>query len=55
MTTPLLTPCGRSRPEPAGWRLRLMLEGVPMPWNWPVEVNYHDAKGLLPLADGSHP
>ena len=33
-------------PEPAGWRLRLMLETVPMPWNWPVEVNYHEAKAF---------
>jgi 5-histidylcysteine sulfoxide synthase/putative 4-mercaptohistidine N1-methyltranferase len=29
-----------------GWRLRLMLEEVPMPWNWPVEVNYHEAKAF---------
>jgi 5-histidylcysteine sulfoxide synthase/putative 4-mercaptohistidine N1-methyltranferase len=28
------------------WRLRLMLEEVPMPWNWPVEVNYHEAKAF---------
>jgi 5-histidylcysteine sulfoxide synthase/putative 4-mercaptohistidine N1-methyltranferase len=33
-------------PEPAGWRLRLVLETVPMPWNWPVEVNYHEAKAF---------
>ena len=26
------------------WRLRLMLEEVNMPWDWPVEVNYHEAK-----------
>jgi 5-histidylcysteine sulfoxide synthase/putative 4-mercaptohistidine N1-methyltranferase len=26
------------------WRLRLMLEEVAMPWDWPVEVNYHEAK-----------
>ncbi|MBS1211894.1 MAG: hypothetical protein H6R26_510, partial [Proteobacteria bacterium] len=30
----------------AGWRLRLMLEEVPMPWDWPVEVNYHEAKAF---------
>ena len=29
-----------------GWRLRLMLEEVPMPWDWPVEVNYHEAKAF---------
>jgi len=28
------------------WRLRLMLEEVPMPWNWPVETNYHEAKAF---------
>lgn len=33
-------------PGPAGWRLRLMLEEVAMPWNWPVEVNYHEAKAF---------
>lgn len=26
-----------------GWTLRLMCEEVPMPWDWPVEVNYHEA------------
>ncbi|HEX7342258.1 MAG TPA: 5-histidylcysteine sulfoxide synthase [Rhodanobacteraceae bacterium] len=26
------------------WRLRLMTEEVPMPWNWPVEVNALEAK-----------
>lgn len=26
-----------------GWHLRLMTEVVPMPWNWPVEVNCHEA------------
>lgn len=28
------------------WRLRLMTEVVPMPWDWPVEVNYHEAKAF---------
>lgn len=28
------------------WWLRLMTEEVPMPWNWPVEVNYHEAKAF---------
>lgn len=27
-----------------GWYLRLMAEEIPMPWNWPVSVNYHEAK-----------
>ena len=31
------------RLTPQGWTLRLMLEEIPMPWNWPVEVNYHEA------------
>jgi 5-histidylcysteine sulfoxide synthase len=26
------------------WQLRLMTEEVGMPWDWPVEVNYHEAK-----------
>jgi len=29
-----------------GWKLRLMTEEVPMPWDWPVEVNYHEAKAF---------
>ncbi len=29
-----------------GWHLRLMTEEVPMPWNWPVEVNYLEAKAF---------
>lgn len=28
------------------WQLRLMTEIVDMPWNWPVEVNYHEAKAF---------
>ncbi len=28
------------------WRLRLLAEEVPMPWDWPVEVNYHEAKAF---------
>ncbi|MBS1159013.1 MAG: ovoA [Proteobacteria bacterium] len=28
------------------WRLRLMLEEVPMPWDWPVETNYHEARAF---------
>ncbi|WP_426664246.1 5-histidylcysteine sulfoxide synthase [Rhodanobacter aciditrophus] len=29
-----------------GWHLRLMTGEVPMPWDWPVEVNYHEAKAF---------
>jgi len=29
-----------------GWQLRLMTEEIPMPWNWPVEVNFHEAKAF---------
>jgi 5-histidylcysteine sulfoxide synthase/putative 4-mercaptohistidine N1-methyltranferase len=32
--------------SPEGWRLRLMTEEVEMPWDWPVEVNYHEAKAF---------
>lgn len=28
------------------WNLRLMLEEVAMPWDWPVEVNYLEAKAF---------
>ena len=28
------------------WLLRLMTEEIPMPWDWPVEVNYHEAKAF---------
>ncbi len=30
----------------SAWHLRLMAEEVPMPWDWPVEVNYHEAKAF---------
>ncbi len=29
-----------------GWHLRLMTEEISMPWDWPVEVNYHEAKAF---------
>jgi len=29
-----------------GWFLRLMTQEVPMPWAWPVEVNYLEAKAF---------
>lgn len=28
------------------WYLRLMTEEIEMPWDWPVEVNYHEAKAF---------
>jgi 5-histidylcysteine sulfoxide synthase/putative 4-mercaptohistidine N1-methyltranferase len=28
------------------WELRLMTKEIPMPWDWPVEVNYHEAKAF---------
>lgn len=34
------------RKKPDGWYLRLMTAEAPMPWNWPVEVNYHEAKAF---------
>ncbi|MDR2875741.1 MAG: 5-histidylcysteine sulfoxide synthase [Methylobacillus sp.] len=33
-------------PDGDGWRLRLMTEEVAMPWDWPAEVNYHEAKAF---------
>ncbi|MEQ1602333.1 MAG: 5-histidylcysteine sulfoxide synthase [Methylophilaceae bacterium] len=32
--------------QSSGWALRLMTEEVPMPWDWPVDVNYHEAKAF---------
>ena len=32
--------------EETGFRLRLMAEEIPMPWNWPVEVNCHEARAF---------
>lgn len=29
-----------------GWKLRLMTTEIEMPWSWPVEVNYHEAKAF---------
>jgi 5-histidylcysteine sulfoxide synthase/putative 4-mercaptohistidine N1-methyltranferase len=28
------------------WRLRTMASEIPLPWNWPVEVNYLEAKAF---------
>lgn len=28
------------------WQLRLMTEEISMPWDWPAEVNYHEAKAF---------
>ncbi len=28
------------------WRLRLMLEEIAMPWDWPVETNCHEARAF---------
>lgn len=28
------------------WKLRLMAEEINMPWSWPAEVNYHEAKAF---------
>lgn len=30
----------------AEWQLRVMTEEIPMPWDWPVDVNYHEAKAF---------
>ncbi|WP_038166359.1 5-histidylcysteine sulfoxide synthase [Thiomonas sp. FB-6] len=32
--------------EGAHWKLRLMCEVVDMPWNWPVETNFHEAQAF---------
>ena len=33
-------------PGDDGWKLRCMVQEVPMPWNWPVEVNQLEAKAF---------
>ncbi|TAM11989.1 MAG: 5-histidylcysteine sulfoxide synthase [Nevskiaceae bacterium] len=33
-------------PDGNGWRLRLMTQEVPMPWNWPVAVNDLEARAF---------
>ncbi|THF62183.1 5-histidylcysteine sulfoxide synthase [Pseudothauera rhizosphaerae] len=33
-------------PDGGGWRLRLLAEEVPMPWDWPVETNCHEARAF---------
>ncbi len=35
------------RPGEQGWRLRLLAEEIEMPWNWPVEVNCHEARAYV--------
>lgn len=30
----------------ANWLLRVMTEEITMPWDWPVDVNYHEAKAF---------
>ena len=32
--------------QDGGWLLRTMSEEIPLPWNWPVEVNYLEAKAF---------
>jgi len=32
--------------KPSGYRLRCLAEEIPMPWNWPVEVNQLEAKAF---------
>src|SRR5699024_4518379 len=34
------------------WHLRLMTEEVPMRWNWPVEVNAHEARAFCRWKSG---
>lgn len=34
------------RKKDEGYFLRLMTEEIPMPWNWPVEVNYLESKAF---------
>lgn len=36
----------RDAATPGGWKLRLLAEEVPMPWNWPVETNCLEARAF---------
>jgi putative 4-mercaptohistidine N1-methyltranferase len=31
---------------PSGWQYRLMTQVIDMPWDWPVDVKYHEAKAF---------
>ena len=33
-------------PDGKAWKLRLLAEEVPMPWDWPAEVNAHEARAF---------
>lgn len=33
-------------PDAGGWKLRLLAEEVPMPWDWPVETNCLEARAF---------
>lgn len=32
--------------EGESWKLRLVYQEIPMPWNWPVEINFLEAKAF---------
>ncbi len=36
----------RDTTEPGNWKLRLLAEEVSMPWDWPVETNYHESRAF---------
>ena len=36
----------RDAASPDGWKLRLLAEEVPMPWDWPVETNCLEARAF---------
>lgn len=40
------------RKDETGYRLRLVAEEIEMPWNWPVEVNYLEAKAFCNWKSG---
>ncbi|MDN5874378.1 MAG: 5-histidylcysteine sulfoxide synthase, partial [Sinobacteraceae bacterium] len=44
-THPTFWVADTNAPEP-DWRLRLMTHEMPMPWNWPVEVNNLEARAF---------
>ncbi|MCQ8896395.1 5-histidylcysteine sulfoxide synthase [Limnobacter humi] len=36
----------RNASSPGAWALRLLSRETPMPWNWPVETNCHEARAF---------
>jgi len=40
-------------PDGDSFRYRSMLEGIDMPWDWPVDIAYLDSQGIMQLEVGT--